>query len=461
MKIIKSKAFRLAVFFSIMIAAAVILFSMIFVFVIKSNIRNNQNQELNSSCDLIKNAISQNSTSSLSELSYYISYVVYQNQNEEIQTKTIFTNDPFMIILKKTNGKSKIYYDEDFYTDGALNILYLTNDFSFNNEFYTIQVSLSLDLDWGEKLLNGIFYAVMMLIFPLLILSFAISFTITKGIMNPVSKIAKTARNLSLQNLCENPLPLSGSNDEFDELSKTFNELFKKIDSDFKREKQFTSDVSHELKTPLTVISGHVNLIKRWGKEDPVQLEKSLERINGEVLSMQTIIENLLKLSRLDAKKLSPNLQNVNVQELFERLKDDTLAWASDVKFECKNLNYEIFCDKEMLYEIFTVLISNSVKFGGENVKITISEEIQKEISGEEKIILIVSDNGPGILEDALPHVLERFYRADEAHNRKNGGAGLGLSIVKSICDVHDAKVEVKSDGKSGTDVLIKFSKNY
>ena len=246
---------------------------------------------------------------------------------------------------------------------------------------------------------------------------------------------------------------IAGSDDEFDDLARTFNKLFEKIKEDFERERQFTADVSHELKTPLSVISGHANLIRRWGKDDPVQLEKSINRLNDEVHSMQMIIENLLQISRLERGTVKFNRTNVAIGELVQRLKEDTEAWAVNSEVIIGNMDTDsIFCDSELLYE---AIVPNSVKYSDPDfVTIKIEEKVTDR--GTE---LSIKDNGPGIKPEALPHVMKRFYRGDESHNRGKKGNGLGLSIVKSIMDVHNGEVQIFSDGCCGTTVTLIFPK--
>ena len=208
--------------------------------------------------------------------------------------------------------------------------------------------------------------------------------------------------------------------------------MFLRIKADFDRERQFSSDVSHELNTPLTVISGQAGLLLRWGKDNPEQLEKSLNAIKDEAKSMHAIIENLLQISRVESGRIKPQLCIVDVGELFARVEGEFSAVAPEVKFtlECP-APVTIETDPEMLHQILTVLVSNSVKFAGGKCTVRLSA-----VAGEDgRIMICESDDGPGISEEALPHVFERFYRGDEAHTRAAGGSGLGLSIAKTLVE--------------------------
>ena len=272
-------------------------------------------------------------------------------------------------------------------------------------------------------------------------------------------KITKAARSMTTQSL-DNLLPLSGRGDEIDELSDTFNELFMRIKADFDRERQFSSDVSHELNTPLTVISGQTNLLLRWGKDDPAQLEKSLIAIKNESNSMHAIIQNLLQISRIESGRIKPLLSEVNLNDLFERVKQEFSAVAPEVKLECDSGDIKLVSDNEMLHQILTVLVSNSVKFSkaannGEN-QCVVSLKAWKQ---KDTIFIQEKDNGPGISKKDLPHIFERFYRADEAHTRTAGGSGLGLAIARTLCQSLGAEIKAGNVEPKGAVFTIQFEK--
>ena len=271
---------------------------------------------------------------------------------------------------------------------------------------------------------------------PVLLLSFLVSLFITQNTISPVVKITKTARSMTIKNL-DGQLPLTGRGDEIDELSDTFNELFMHIKTDFERERQFSSDVSHELNTPLTVITGQTNLLLRWGKDNPEQLEKSLIAIKNESKSMHSIIENLLQISRIESGRIKPQLTEVKPGELFTRVSEEFAAVSPEVKFELEGGDYSLTTDPEMLHQIITVLVSNSVKFAGDKCTVKLSASMNE----NSELVICESDDGPGISDATLPHVFERFYRGDEAHTRSAGGSGLGLSIAKTLADALGARI--------------------
>lgn len=464
--LVKSKAFRLALFFTVLIMFVAAVFSTAFAFALRFSVRQNQSRMLSNAIETITRELNTGHTVPAvapDAVPYFLSFCVYRGgsalhsgagagSDTGGSEEVLYTNDPFMIILPKTNRAPRRYIQKDFYIDGDLNVLYKTQDILLRGESLTVQVSMNYDQDAEQGLVAGVLHPLAYLVFPIIIISAAVAFFITRQTMKPVTEIARAAETISFETP-DKRFPLSGAGDEFDELSSTFNRLLDRLVAEFKRERQFTSDVSHELKTPLTVILGNVNLLRRWGKDDPNQLETSLSRVAEEAVSMQKIIERLLLLSRLDAG-FRPHPEAVLLAEQYERIRDETFVWKPDVKFEGAGLDTQIFCDRELLHEILTILTSNSIRYakdGGLNIRIT-----GEDLPGKCRVTF--SDNGQGIAPDKIDYVFERFFRGDEAHTR-DGGLGLGLSIAKSIMDVHGGSVRIASDGASGTDVTLEFPK--
>ena len=213
-------------------------------------------------------------------LPYYVTYsVIDENLNH-----VVFTNDPFLPMDLKKTARPKLYFEKNYFSDGNLNILYYVKEYAFDNlNFYengkipvfTVITAINIDSDYLSKLGKIVPAILLPVLLFIIALSFLLSFLITRNTIKPVVRITKEAENKNIS-ILDKVLPLSGKNDEIDELATVFNSLFAQLKSDFEREKQFSSDVSHELKTPLTVISGHSDLLLRWGKNDPAQLETSL-----------------------------------------------------------------------------------------------------------------------------------------------------------------------------------------
>ena len=164
---------------------------------------------------------------------------------------------------------------------------------------------------------------------------------------------------------------------------------------------------------------------------------------------MQAIIQNLLQISRIESGRIKPQIGETNIRELFARITEEFASIAPDAKITVKHNDSDIDeillnTDEEMLHQILTILVSNSVKFSGEKCNIVLN--VAKTENG---VIITESDDGPGISEKSLPHIFERFYRADEARKR-NGGSGLGLAIAKTLADTLDAKITAENTEPHG-----------
>ena len=453
----KSFAVRLSLRFMFILTISTILLSLSFLYCIRSLVKRNQTEMLRASENHLFEELKEKTQGAegveqdiweddnfflSSELPYYHTYIAYDSDTEEV----LATNDPFLPLLKESGGKAVHFFEKDFFFDGDLDVLYFAKAHKLGDRNIVIAVSENIENDSFTKLFPQLPSALLLMALPVLLLSFLFSLLLTKNTIKPVTKITRAAQTMTTENL-DGQLPLTGRGDEIDDLSSTFNDLFLRIKADFDRERQFSSDVSHELNTPLTVISGQAGLLLRWGKDNPEQLEKSLNAIKDEAKSMHAIIENLLQISRVESGRIKPKLCPVDVAELFDRVAEEFAAVAPEVKFELEcPVSVTIESDPEMLHQILTVLVSNSVKFAGSEcrVKLTI---VRKEAG---RLEISESDNGPGISGEALPHVFERFYRGDEAHTRSAGGSGLGLAIAKTLAEALGAEISAGNAEPSG-----------
>ena len=453
----KSVAFKFALIFSLVLTIFSIVISLCISEFIWLSARNQKAIELENAAFTIERAIEQQDTEQLKNgfptLFYYIDYIVYTSKystNSE-DYDLISSNNPYLPHLPETNGKAKLYSEENYYIDGNLYILYYAKKIRFSDTVIMIQTSVNMDSDSSSKFIHFLPIIIGSAIIPIFLLCFLISLYYTRRTINPVVIMTEKAKQIGSSNL-DDTLSVRNTGDEFDELAKTFNDLFKRLKSDFDRERQFTSDVSHELRTPVAVISGQSNLLRRWGKDDPKQLEKSLGIIINETKSMENIISILLQMSRLECGKIQPNYTKVSLKPFFERLNTETQTISSVAKVIFnEKINAVIKTDEELLHQVFMVVISISLKFCPEPLVITITHKIK---AG--KHIFQIADNGPGFSENIVDHVFERFFRGDDAHSRAAGGSGLGLSIAKTIINSMNGIIEA-DNVKKGHGAIIRI----
>ena len=236
---------------------------------------------------------------------------------------------------------------------------------------------------------------------------------------------------------------------EFSILQKSFKNMLIRLKEQSQSQIDFVNNASHELKTPIFVIKGYVDMLSDWGKDDKGVLDEGLIVLKKEIQNMQELTEKLLFLAKsrnLIVEKNSINLDNV-LKEVI-----DNLSFA----YPKQKINYnssEIFIDSDeaLLKLLFKNLIENAIKYGNNNPVNVLLEK-------EKKTKVIIEDFGIGISKEALPHIFERFYREDEARNREIKSYGLGLSIVKEIITLLNIDIQIESQIGKGTKITLLFT---
>ncbi|QYR22794.1 HAMP domain-containing histidine kinase [Paenibacillus sp. sptzw28] len=269
----------------------------------------------------------------------------------------------------------------------------------------------------------------------------------------PLSRIVRAVEQTDSGNLTER-LPDHQGQEEIDRLSVSFNGMLERLDTSFEAERmanermrRFIADASHELRTPLTSIHGFLEVLLRGAATNSEQLYGALNSMHSESRRINKLVEDLLLLSKLDQApqlRLTEGGLDHLIREMEPQLQ--VLAGNRSVRFHlAENVRGKFDLDK--IKQVLLNLFHNAVQHTDpERGVITVSLEIAKG-----KAELTVRDNGPGIGKEHLPKVFERFYRSDSSRTRKYGGAGLGLSISKSIIEAHDGSIDVESTPGEGT----------
>ena len=235
---------------------------------------------------------------------------------------------------------------------------------------------------------------------------------------------------------------------EFSILQKAFKNMLIRLKEQSQMQIDFVNNASHELKTPIFVLKGYVDMLNDWGKNDKEVLDESLVILKKEIQNMQDLTEKLLFLAK--SKNLVAEKNNISLDNALKEVIDN-LSFA----YPKQKINYissEIFIDSDiaLLKLLFKNLIENAIKYGKDN-------PINIELKKEKKVKVIIEDFGVGISEKALPHIFERFYREDEARNREIKSYGLGLSIVKEIIKLLDIDIQVESQLGKGTKITLQL----
>lgn len=275
----------------------------------------------------------------------------------------------------------------------------------------------------------------------------------TKKLLHPVSVMTQTARSISASDLSVR-IDEGNSNDELDELARTFNEMLDRLEEAYRKQNRFVSDASHELRTPLSVISGYANLLRRWGSEDPAVLEESVTKIIEETDNMQQLVERLLFLARVDQQTQAINVEQFDGSELMSQVAKETRL-IDDGHTLCEQIEPGVMmtADRALILQAVRAMVENSMKYTPPGGTITLSCRAEGA-----QVCLSVADTGIGIEEKDIPYIFDRFYKADEARSRQAGGTGLGLSIVRWIVERHNGQIQVSSIPDAGTEFRILIS---
>jgi heavy metal sensor kinase len=271
--------------------------------------------------------------------------------------------------------------------------------------------------------------------------------------LRPVERMSQTAEQISVQDL-DARLPVVATGDALQRLSVSLNNMLTRLRDSVNTSRRFLADASHELRTPLTVIKGELQELVA----NEVARNEVCERIGSvleEVARLEHLVSGLLALSRLDAGDAQRESVDVNLGALAASTVDQMRLVAEDrgVQLQASELSaVTVRGDGSRLKQVIVNLLDNAIKFTPRGGIVSVRVRARDGIG-----ILEVSDNGIGIPAGDLPHVFDRFYRVDAARSREDGGAGLGLSIVRSICSAHGAEIEVNSATGSGSCFRLKF----
>lgn len=289
-----------------------------------------------------------------------------------------------------------------------------------------------------------------------LLLSVAISRFISVKMLKPVREMTKTAESISAKDLSSR-VEVPEADDELRSLAITFNNMFDRLEDSFEKQKQFVSDASHELRTPISVIQGYANLIDRWGKSDEEVLNESISSIKSETEHMSILINQLLFLAREDKGTSVINNEKINLWELVSEAASETEMTNSPDEVKCSLTgckNAFILADSHLIKQTVRIIIENAIKYT-KNKPCKIAFGIE---TGGGKVLLSITDNGIGIPSEDIENIFDRFYRSDKSRNKQIPGNGLGLSIAKSIVEKHGGKIWAKSTSGEGSTFYIELN---
>lgn len=285
--------------------------------------------------------------------------------------------------------------------------------------------------------------------------SAAIGYTLATRLLQPVNQLRKEMNRVADEGF-EAKIQLQETrNDEIGELIHVYKRMMGELEEAYLQQQRFISDASHELRTPIQVLEGHLNLLKRWGKDDPEIMEESLTTSLQEIQRMRSLIEELLNLARREPKD-SSKLTNIMEETANVIAETEQLHPESELILESnQSTALEAVISKDAYNQIVRNLLQNAIRYCEKKPIVRISLTNMSEYHKIE-----VEDNGIGIKKDAIPRIFDRFYRVDDARSREHGGTGLGLAIVKMLVEKYDGQISVSSIYGEGTKFTIYLPAN-
>lgn len=275
--------------------------------------------------------------------------------------------------------------------------------------------------------------------------------------LSRIDAIIKKTEEITAQNLSEK-IPGGEYFDEYGRLVNKMNEMILRIKTSLDFMNQFSISAAHELKTPLTILRGEIEITLK-SEKTPERYLEVLKSNYEETIRLIKIVDNLFFISKSDNALITINKQNVELTSFLNSIIQNMRLLGQEKNMDIvldSNSKISIDLDQDLIKQALSNIIDNAFKFGDENTTILIHAE---EMSNTVKIS--VTNTGPGIPNESLDKIFNRFYRVDVSRTRKTGGVGLGLSVVKSIINLHGGNVEVKSIPNDKTTVSIFLQKNH
>ncbi|OPJ58570.1 sensor histidine kinase [Clostridium oryzae] len=291
-----------------------------------------------------------------------------------------------------------------------------------------------------------------------------LSYAVSRSIIKPLNILGHAANEIKQGNL--DYQIKKRSQDEIGEVCDSFEEMRLRLKKSLELQqhyednrKELLSNISHDLRTPITSIKGYIEGIRDGVADTPQKMNKYIDTIYNKATYMDNLIEDLFLFSKLDLNRLPFHFQNINIvdfiNDYFEEMSFDLDKNSIELKLDIPKKNIVVNADVQKIRRVFMNLIENSIKYrSGDKLKINI-----KLYDYENEVAIKVSDNGRGISKDALPYIFDRFYRQDASRDTTTGGSGLGLAIVKKIIDEHNGRIWAESEAGCGTNMFFTLLK--
>jgi signal transduction histidine kinase len=271
-------------------------------------------------------------------------------------------------------------------------------------------------------------------------------------VTRPIADLTRTMTHIQKSGQYEKLSMENAANDEIGQMGRTFNEMMALLEENYRKQEEFVSNASHELKTPLTVIGSYAKLLERRGMQDEKIAQEGLSAISAETERMNKLIEQLLHIARRSETQLE--LSEVNLERILQgTVEVMKTSFNRDFVLISEEPGLLVTTDLAKLKQLLYILMDNARKYSSDRIEVKLRMEGAPTIK--------IQDYGIGIPKEALPYVFDRFYRVDKARSRESGGFGLGLSLAKQLADSIGVVLGIESIEGIGTTVSITFSSDF
>ena len=327
-----------------------------------------------------------------------------------------------------------------------------------NNGQITGYTLLARSLIHEETTLNNLLIIIIFAVPLTLLIASGGGYFLANRALSPIDKITNTAREISHSNLSERIEMKSNNNDEIARLIDTLNQLLDRLDTAFNRQKQFTADASHELRTPIAVIRAQVEEVLENETVSGGEYRQALHAVKKQIVHMSNLIGQMLLLSRVDENQnqleKEPFDFNFLVESLMEEMENLALIKNISLLTKIETRPIYIKADQSLITQLLLNLIDNAIKYSNIGGKVVLKVD-----DLGDKLKIDIKDEGSGIAEEHLSNIFVRFYRVDKSRSRKNGGSGLGLAICRWIAEAHQGQISVTSIQGQGTTFTVELPK--
>ena len=399
-----------------------------------------------SSKDTRNNAFSDNLISLISNPD--INVAVYNRHNEVVFANGDTTPkfSPFKgnrrVVQVKRNNKTTLVTYQKVYS-------------SVNNKL-TGYVVVSNKMTYYNHLMSNLLHWMLIISLIAIIFFVAISYVVVVNVVRPIKTMSKVAKEVNADPNSEARIKPLNRDDELAELASSINQMLDRMQSYIEQQKQFVGDVSHELRTPVAVIEGHLNMLERWGKDDPQILDESIKASLQEADRMKHLIQEMLDLTRAEQIDVQYPYEITNVNEVVRRVVSDLAMVHPDFKIQLDEDDLPDDTEIQMyhghLEQLLVILIDNGIKYSTDRKQINVSAGVTKK-----EVSIMVQDFGEGISPEDQKKIFNRFYRVDKARTREKGGNGLGLSIAQKLVDSYRGEISVESVEGQGSQFKMVF----